>query len=116
MWHVNPKSPGFHIEKSKIYISVAAAYMKRDFSRLEAISSVLKRDLVGIPKFGRQPSPQPCVLTPVSAIKGLAYLLPLDELLRLWEPQKWMGKRAKRQAHALTVRHDPRTRRFAVQL
>ena len=28
--------------------------------------------------------------TPVSAIKALAYLLPLDELLRLWEPQKWI--------------------------
>ena len=30
------------------------------------------------------------VRPPVSAIKGLAYLLPLDELLRLWEPQKWI--------------------------
>ena len=30
------------------------------------------------------------VLTPVSDFKGLAYLLPLDELLRLWEPQKWI--------------------------
>ena len=30
------------------------------------------------------------LLTPVSAIKGLAYLLPLGELLRLWEPQKWI--------------------------
>ena len=26
--------------------------------------------------------------TPVSDFKGLASLLPLDELLRLWEPQK----------------------------
>ena len=28
--------------------------------------------------------------TRVSAIRGLAHLLPLDELLRLWEPQKWI--------------------------
>ena len=26
--------------------------------------------------------------TPVSGFKALAHLLPLDELLRLWEPQK----------------------------
>ena len=31
-----------------------------------------------------------CVLTPVSAVKALACLLPLDELLGLLEPQKWI--------------------------
>ena len=30
------------------------------------------------------------VLTPVSDFKALAHLLPLDEFLRLWEPQKWL--------------------------
>ena len=29
------------------------------------------------------------VLIPPREFKGLADLLPLDELLRLWEPQKW---------------------------
>ena len=28
--------------------------------------------------------------SPVSGIRGLAHLLPLGELLRLWEPQKWI--------------------------
>ena len=30
------------------------------------------------------------LLTPPSAIKGLPHLLPLDELLRLREPHKWI--------------------------
>ena len=28
--------------------------------------------------------------TPVSDVKAPAHLLPLDEFLRLWEPQKWI--------------------------
>ena len=34
--------------------------------------------------------------TPVSDCKGLANLLSLDELLRLWEPQKWADVRSMR--------------------
>ena len=30
------------------------------------------------------------ITTPVSDFKGLASLLPLDALLRLWEPQIWI--------------------------
>ena len=41
----------------------------------------------------REHTVETCVLTPVSDIKGLPHLgalLPLDELLRLREPQKWI--------------------------
>ena len=48
--------------------------------------SSLRRRLVGF----SVPTRRKVLLTPVSAIKALAYLLPLDELLRLWEPQKWI--------------------------
>ena len=30
--------------------------------------------------------------TPGSDCRGLAYLLPLDELLRFWEPQEWIQR------------------------
>ena len=30
--------------------------------------------------------------TPVSDFKAVAHLLPLDEFVRLWEPQKWILK------------------------
>ena len=46
--------------------------------------------LIGMVRMPTRGTSQNWHTTPVSAIRGLAHLLPLDELLRLWELQKWI--------------------------